>query len=109
MGRSKQLLDTIDDLKELAALLLCKGVHNNLSRPEYSQVNKVSSKWKVLVKEEDQRLKEHEQREAERRRRKKLRDEIAKIKSNATEVKVGLEEEQLDPVSQSMIEQHQIH
>jgi hypothetical protein len=109
MDRSKQLIDAIDDLKELAALLLCKGVHNNLSRPEYSQVNKVSSNWKVLVKEEDQRLKEHEQKEAERRRR-NLRDELAKIKSKATEVKVGLEEDQLDMVSHSMITQHhQIH
>jgi hypothetical protein len=109
MDRSKQLIDAIDDLKELAALLLCKGVHNNLSRPEYSQVKKVSSKWKVLVEEEDQKLKEHGQREAERRRRRKLRDELAKIKSNATEVKVGLEEEQLDMVRHSMIARHQIH
>ncbi len=100
MDRFKQLIDVIDDLKELAALLLCEGVHNNLSGPEYSQVKKVSSKWKVLVKEEAQRLKEHEQREEERRTRRKLRGELAKIKSNATEVKV---------VSHSVIARHQVH
>jgi hypothetical protein len=98
MDRSVHLTDAITDLEELASLLLCKGVHNNLSRPQYSQVREVYKKWKGLVKEECLRLKELEEKDADRRRHRQLRDELAKMKSIATEVRNELEEEQLDMV-----------
>ena len=101
MDRSEDLLDAIDDLEELASLLLCKGVHNNLSRPQYSQVNKVYNRWRGLVTEEYLRLRkqeEREEREAERQRRSRLRNELAQIRSIVTEARTVLEEEQLDTV-----------
>jgi hypothetical protein len=108
MDRAEYLTDAIDDLRELASLLLCKGVHNNLSRPGDSQVDKVYNKWKELVEEEGLRLQEHEERDAERRRR-RLRNELVEIRSIATEVRASLEEEQLDTVSHFVAAQLQSH
>jgi hypothetical protein len=109
MDRAEHLSDAIDDLRELASLLLCKGVHNNLSRPEHSQVNKVYNKWKGLVTEEALKLEEQGGRDAERRRRMRLRNELAEIRSIATEVRAGLEEEHLDTVRHFMVTQLRNH
>jgi len=66
MDRSDALLDAIDDLEELAGLLLCNEWHNSAKRPQHSQVRQVYSKWERCVKEEHLRLREREERDTRR-------------------------------------------
>jgi tRNA(Glu) U13 pseudouridine synthase TruD len=66
MDRSDALLDAIDDLEELAGLLLCNEWHNSAKRPQHSQVRQVYSKWERCVKEEHVRLSEREERDTRR-------------------------------------------
>jgi hypothetical protein len=120
MDRLEDLRDAIEDLEELAGLLLCNEWHNSLSRPQHSQVDKMYRKWKGIVEEyvrlreqEDraaerqaQRLREGErEREAQREAQREVQREVqreaqreAERRSIATEVMTELEEEQLDTV-----------
>jgi hypothetical protein len=108
MDRLEDLRDAIEDLEELAGLLLCNEVHNSLSRPQHSQVDKMYRKWKGIV-EEYVRLMEQEDGAAERqaqrlrqgeKEREALREALREAErgSIATEVITELEEEQLDKV-----------
>jgi hypothetical protein len=102
MDRLEDLRDAIEDLEELAGLLLCNEWHNSLSRPQHSQVDKMYRKWKNVI-EEYVRLKEQEDAAAERqaqRQREAQREtqREAERRSIATEVITELEEEQLDTV-----------
>ena len=108
MDRLEDLRDAIEDLEELAGLLLCNEVHNSLSRPQHSQVDKMYRKWKGIV-EEYVRLWEQEDGAAERqaqrlrqgeKEREALREALREAErgSIATEVITELEEEQLDKV-----------
>jgi hypothetical protein len=64
MDRSEDLLDAIEDLEELAGLLLCNEWHNSPSRPQYSQVDTMYRKWRGVI-EEYVRLREREERATE--------------------------------------------
>jgi len=104
MDRLEDLRDAIEDLEELAGLLLCNEWHNSLSRPQHSQVDKMYRKWKGIV-EEYVRLREQEDRAAERQaqrlregEREREAQREAERRSIATEVMTELEEEQLDTV-----------
>ncbi len=98
MDRSAHLFDVIDDLEELASLLLCKGVHRK------SQVPDVYNKWKGLVEQEFLKVNEQEKKKEETRRHLNLSDELASITSVASQVRSELEEEELDTVCYFTIE-----
>lgn len=73
MDRSEDIRHAVDDLEELAGLLLCNEWHNSLRRPQNSQVRKMYNKWEKFVNEEYLRLKNEEEREAEREEAERVR------------------------------------
>jgi hypothetical protein len=79
MDRSKNFLRSIEDLEELAALLLCKEVHNSAKRPHLSQVEEVYEIWRAVVKEEYKAVKK--QRELAEILR--ARKDLANVKEDA--------------------------
>lgn len=95
MDGSKSFKIIIDELESLAALLLCKGVHNNLNRAHLSQVYTVSSKWTIMVEEEHRIMKNQK----EKAKMLKAKKELLRIAENAKQMKAELEDEGVDQVS----------
>jgi hypothetical protein len=79
MDRSKSFLRSIDDLEELAALLLCKEVHNSAKRPHLSQVEDKYEEWRAVVKEEYKAVKK----QRELAETLKMRKDLANVKEDA--------------------------
>jgi hypothetical protein len=79
MDRSKNFLRSIEDLEALAALLLCKEVHNSAKRPHLSQVEEVYERWRAGVKEEYKAV----QKQRELTEILKARKDLANVKEDA--------------------------
>jgi hypothetical protein len=78
MDRSKDL-PSIEDLKELADLLLCKQVHNCAKFPHLSQVEDKYEAWRALVKQEHKAVKKQK----ELAEALKMRKDLANVKEDA--------------------------
>jgi hypothetical protein len=80
MDRSKSFSRSIEDLDELAALLLCKEWHNSpIRRPQHSQVKKKYEEWRAVVKQE---YKAHKK-QSELAETLKMRKDLANVKEDA--------------------------
>jgi hypothetical protein len=93
MDRHKRLSSSTKSLQELAALLLCKGVHNHLSRPHLSQVVEMSNKWRERVRSYDSMIKKEQEDAAF-----KTEKALSILKVRAEEIMAKLEEDNLDNV-----------
>jgi hypothetical protein len=49
MNETKQFRSSIDDLEQLASLMLCKEVHNCKTQPHLSQVDEVCTRWTATI------------------------------------------------------------
>jgi hypothetical protein len=87
MDRSKSFLRSMEDLEELAALLLCKGQHNCPSKPHLSQVEEFYERWRAVVKAEYKAVKK--QRELAEIRR--MRKDLANVKEDAESLLAALD------------------
>ncbi|KAE8453436.1 hypothetical protein EG329_010297 [Mollisiaceae sp. DMI_Dod_QoI] len=93
MDASKSFKSSIDHLETLAALLLCKGVHNNhKSRAYLSQVDEVSTRWMVVVEEEYRIMK----RQREKAKALKTKDVLLQVSESAKQMKAELEDESVN-------------
>ena len=79
MDRSKSYTRAEEDIQKLAALMLCKGVHNCQSRPHLSQVNEVYRDWLSLAEEEYV----HVQKQRDRAARLRTQRELAQLRDSA--------------------------
>lgn len=52
MDQTKDFCSSIQDLEQLAALMLCKEVHNSQKRHHLSQVDNVRAKWTARINQE---------------------------------------------------------
>ena len=95
MDRCKSLSASAKSLENLASLLLCKGVHNNSSRPHLSQADEVSAKWRARVRSYGLIIKK----ERENARTEKA---LSDLKVMAKEMMAKLEENKPDEVSTSI-------
>jgi len=51
MNKTKHFRSLIDDLEQLASLMLCKGVHNSKTQPHLSQVDEICTRWTEKIEE----------------------------------------------------------
>jgi len=99
MNRSSNIYASTEDLRKLAALLLCNHVHNNKKSKAYlSQVDEVYNKWSAIVEKQYVVAKKQNDEAAMLR----VQRELSKMKENAQQMKVKLEEER-DTVCSSYI------
>ncbi|KAK0103421.1 hypothetical protein ONS95_005445 [Cadophora gregata] len=67
MDQTKSYSRALENLEDLADLMLCRLQHNSEKKPHLNQVNKVYSKWYAVAKQEYVALKREAERAAERR------------------------------------------
>jgi hypothetical protein len=92
MDRSKRIAP--EDLKELAAFILCKNFHNCRSKPHLNQIDEVSGLWSKIIAEGYSREKK-EKEEAEMIDAEKL---LAEIRESMKKVRDDSKLEELEKV-----------
>ncbi len=92
MDRCKDFLSSLDYIRKLSALMLCKSVHNNhKSRAHLSQVGEVEARWTVVIEQHHAALKKQQERTALRT----LKREIESVKAEAVNLKAEFQEDEV--------------
>ena len=87
MDRTKNFSSALDELEELASLMLCKGQHNCISKPHLSQVEEVRQLWTRLVEDEHELIRQKQKRRALA----KAKGDLIKMRDAATSIEEELE------------------